>query len=177
MNVNIKARNLEVSPALREYLEKRLAKFEKLIGVSEAQATLSLIKGTRRVEVTIALNGVILRGEEEDYDMYAAIDKVVEKLERQVHRYKTRLSKKIRGIPKNVNLANYENKVDEIAESDEIPVRVKHFGIKPMPVDEAIMQMNLLGHAFFVFLNAEDNQVNVVYRRKDGAYGLLIPEA
>ncbi len=175
MKVNIKARNMDVTQALREYVEKRMAKFEKLTGVLEAQAAFTSIKERYRVEITITMNGVILRGEEENYDAYAAVDSIVDKLESQFHRYKSRLAKKGRGPAKDTALVNY---VDvDTRDEDDVPVKVKHFPIKPMPVDEAIMQMNLLGHNFFVFLSAEDNQVNVVYKRKDGDYGLIMPEA
>ncbi len=175
MKVNVKARNLEVTLALREYLEKRLAKFEKLVGAEEAQATFSVIKDRHRVEVTIPLNGRILRGEEEGYDMYSAIDSVSDKLESQVQRYKTRLSKKGRGITKDAHLAALVSQPHP-EEEDEFPVRVKRFPLKPMPVEEAIMQMNLLGHNFFLFLNADGEQMNLVYKRRDGSYGLLAPE-
>lgn len=177
MQVNIKARNFEVTPAVRQYLEKRVSKFEKLVDAEEAQATLSSVKETQRVEITIPLNGMILRGEEEGYDMYAAIDNVIEKLEKQFRRYKTRISKKGKGLNKEAHLEAFESQLSlEDEDDDEFPVKVKKFPVKPMQVEEAIMQMNLLGHNFFLFLNSEDNNMNLVYRRKDGDYGLLAPE-
>lgn len=175
MEVKIKSRNVEVTPSIREYLEKRLAKFEKLLGAEEAQAALSVTKERQRVEVTIPLNGIILRGEEEGYDMYTVIDNVSEKLENQVSRYKTRLSKKGRGPGKEARYAELTVQPEEEA-AGEFPVRIKRFPVKPMPVEEAIMQMNLLGHNFFLFLNSEGERMSVVYRRLDGAYGLLEPE-
>jgi len=114
---------------------------------------------------------VLIRGEEEGYDMYTCIDNVTEKLESQIHKYRTRLIKRGRGAK------------DALADTPELhwqeddqPVKIKTFTTKPMSVEEAIMQMNLLGHSFFVFINTEGNVVNVLYRRKDGEYGLLTPE-
>ncbi|MGI5891414.1 MAG: ribosome hibernation-promoting factor, HPF/YfiA family [Bacillota bacterium] len=172
MQVNIRAKNLEVTPALREYLQKRLSKFEKMINAQEATATFIMTKEKQKVEITMPLHGIFIRGEEETYDMYTSIDNVVEKLERQVRKYKTRLLKKGRGLGKEIA----SGVVDEEEFIDEVPVKIKKFPIKPMPVEEAIMQMNLLGHNFFVFTNCDNNAVNVVYRRNDGAFGLLEPE-
>lgn len=174
MIVNIKAKNMTVKPALKEYMEKRLSKFDKLLTVDEVSAAISVIKDTCRVEVTIPYRGIIIRAEEEGYDMYSCIDLVVEKLESQILKYKSRLNRKGHGTIRNEAPISSIRSADE--KDDEMPVRVKHFPIKPMPVDEAIMQMNLLGHNFFVFLNTDDETVNVVYCRKDGAYGLLVPE-
>jgi len=171
MLVNYKSRNLEISDALKEYTEKRLSKFDKLIGAQEAMVTMRCVKDRQRLEVTIPYNGVLIRGEEEGYDMYTCIDNVTEKLESQIHKYRTRLIKRGRGAK------------DALADTPELhwqeddqPVKIKTFTTKPMSVEEAIMQMNLLGHSFFVFINTEGNVVNVLYRRKDGEYGLLTPE-
>ena len=178
MNINIKSRNLEVTTAIREYLEKKLTKLEKLIDADEALVTLSVTKERRRVEVTIPLkNGIILRGEEEGYDMYASIDSVAEKLESQIRRYKTRLSRKGHGTARGAEFNAMASQPPAEEEEAELPVKVKRFPVKPIPVEEAIMQMNLLGHNFFVFQNADTGNVNVVYRRNDGDFGLLEPEA
>ena len=178
MNINIKSRNLEVTTAIREYLEKKLTKLEKLIDADEALVTLSVTKERRRVEVTIPLkNGIILRGAEEGYDMYASIDSVAEKLESQIRRYKTRLSRKGHGTARGAEFNAMVNQPPAEEEESELPVKVKRFPVKPIPVEEAIMQMNLLGHNFFVFQNADTGNVNVVYRRNDGDFGLLEPEA
>jgi len=172
MNITFKARNMEISNALKEYAEKRFSKFDKLIKTEDAVVSMTAVKDRYRLEVTIPYNaGIIIRGEEEGYDMYANIDNVAAKLESQIHKYRSRLSKKGRGEKQQTleaSPAYFE---------DDQPVKVKHFITKPMPVDEAIMQMNLLGHSFFVFINSEDgNTVNVLYRRNDGDYGLLVPE-
>ena len=172
MRLQVRGRNMEVTDALRDYVEKRLGKLKKYLEViSDVQVVLAVEGDSHRVEVTIPLGGVILRGEEVTADMYASIDLVVEKLEKQIERYKGRL------------LRRYEKGAAEARaaaqkEEEEAPrvVRTKRFAIKPMTVDEAIMQMNLLGHSFFVFSNAETNEVNVLYRRRDGNYGLIEPE-
>jgi putative sigma-54 modulation protein len=119
------------------------------------------------------VNDIILRGEEETQDMYSSIDLVVEKLERQIEKFKTRLTKALRReSQKESGLI-----LEEQAEDEELKVvKVKRFAVKPMNVDEAVLQMNLLGHNFFVFTNAETDEINVVYRRKDGNYGLIVPE-
>jgi putative sigma-54 modulation protein len=171
MNINFKARNMEISGALKEYAEKRLSKFDKLIRVEDATVSMTMVKDRYRLEVTIPYNGMIIRGEEEGYDLYASIDNVTAKLESQIHKYRRRLIKKGRG-EKQPALID-----DQPYMEDDQPVKVKHFITKPMAVDEAIMQMNLLGHGFFVFINSEGgNTVNVLYRRNDGDYGLLMPE-
>ncbi|MDR2712591.1 MAG: ribosome-associated translation inhibitor RaiA [Clostridiales bacterium] len=174
MNITFKARNLEISPSLREYAEKRLEKFSRLLDVEEMNVVMILNRERHRLEVTMHVKGIIIRGEVEEYDMYACIDNVVEKLERQVYKYKSRLNRKGRGIVKEIPVAPVE--WEEAADEDEIPVRVKTFSFKPMPVDEAILQMNMLGHNFFVFNNDRTGAVNVIYKRNDGAYGLLEPE-
>ncbi|WP_027717657.1 ribosome hibernation-promoting factor, HPF/YfiA family [Desulfovirgula thermocuniculi] len=172
MRLQVRGRNMEVTDALRDYVEKRLGKLKKYLEViSDVQVVLAVEGDSHRVEVTIPLGGVILRGEEVTADMYASIDLVVEKLEKQIERYKGRL---LRRYEKGASEARAAGQKEE----EEAPrvVRTKRFAIKPMTVDEAIMQMNLLGHSFFVFSNAETNEVNVLYRRRDGNYGLIEPE-
>jgi putative sigma-54 modulation protein len=170
MNIIVRGKNIDVTNALKEYAEKKLVKLEKYLDLSEAQVTLVVEKGTHKVEVTIPINGLIIRGEEATGDMYASIDLVIDKLEKQINRYKARFNKKAKGDGKHVTVSPIEG--------IEIPqiMKTKRFTIKPMPVDEAVMQMNLVGHSFFVFSNAETEEVNVVYKRKDGNYGLIEPE-
>lgn len=170
MIVNYKARNLEITEAMKEYCEKRLAKFDKLIGIEKATVSMSCIRDRQRIEITIPYNGVVIRGEEEGYDMYASIDKVTEKLESQIHKYRTRLIKKGR-VAKELPVAEEPQWLE-----DDAPVKTKTFTTKPMTTEEAVMQMNLLGHDFFVFVNFDTGKVNVLYRRADKDYGLLIPE-
>jgi putative sigma-54 modulation protein len=173
MGVHVRGRNIEVTEALKEYISKRLGKLDKYIdNLGEAQATLSVVRGFHRIEVTIPINGMILRGEESTDDMYASTDLVVEKLEKQIEKYKGKLQKR------GARFVNDVKASASVIAEDDAPrlVRTKRFAIKPMPVDEAVLQMNLLGHNFFVFSNAETEQVNVVYKRKDGNYGLIEPE-
>ncbi|MFZ7101330.1 MAG: ribosome hibernation-promoting factor, HPF/YfiA family [Peptococcaceae bacterium] len=176
MKIIVKGKNMEVTPALKEYVEKKVGKIQKYFEGELREASVSLIleKELHRVEVTIPLDGYILRGEEETTDMYASIDNVVEKLERQVRKYKTKINRKI----KNLSVLDLVPNGNSLAEEDFEPaiVRTKRFAVKPMPEEEAILQMDLLGHNFFVFLNADTEEVNVVYRRKDGNYGLIEPE-
>lgn len=170
MNIHVRGKNVEVTDALREYVEKRLGKLDKYFDdLKEANVTLVVEKADHRVEVTIPVSGMILRGEETTADMYSSIDLVMDKLERQLEKYKARLSRKIRMV---------DVKPEAVADvaDDASVIKTKRFAVKPMPVDEAVMQMNLIGHSFFVFSNAETEEVNVVYRRKDGKYGLIEPE-
>ena len=170
MQINFKSRNLEITDDLREYTEKRLSKFDKLIDAAEAAVTMRAVKDRQKIEVTIPYHGITIRGEEEGYDMHTCIDNVSEKLEKQIHKYRTRLIKRGRGG------ASHPVAEEPHWVEDEQPVRIKTFTTKPMSTEEAIMQMNLLGHSFFVFVNTDDTAVNVLYRRNDGAYGLLTPE-
>lgn len=170
MNITVRGKNLELTNALKEYVEKRIGKLNKYLDIDEATVTLTVEKGSHKVEVTMPVNGMILRGEEATGDMYSSIDLVFEKLEKQINKYKAKFSKKQR-------TGGVKDAVTEVVPDIEPPkiMRTKRFAFKPMPVDEAVMQMNLLGHSFFVFSNAETEEVNVVYKRKDGNYGLIEP--
>jgi len=174
MQVQVRGRNIDVTGALKDYVTKRVGKLDKYIeNFGDAQVTLTVEKDSHRVEVTIPIiNGMILRGEESTGDMYTSIDLVVDKLEKQIERYKGKLQKRGARIVDGQKIA-----VSVIPDEDTPRVvKTKRFAIKPMPVEEAVLQMNLLGHNFFVFSNAETEQVNVVYKRKDGNYGLIEPE-
>ena len=173
MKVLVRGRNIDVTNALKDYVVKRVSKLDKYIdNFGDAQVTMTVEKDSHRIEVTIPINGMILRGEESTGDMYTSIDLVVDKLEKQIAKYKGKLQKR------DARFINGQKIVVPVAFDEDTPqvVRTKRFNIKPMPVDEAILQMNLLGHSFFVFSNAETEQVNVVYKRKDGNYGLIEPE-
>lgn len=173
MNVLVRGRNVNVTNALKEYVEKRVGKLDKFIdGVDDVTVVLVVEGDSHKVEVTIPVNGMILRGEEATGDMYASIDLVVEKLEKQIEKYKGKLARRRNANDQKAAYCGY------VPAEDEGPqvVKTKRFAIKPMPVEEAVLQMNLLGHSFFVFSNAETEQVNVVYKRKDGNYGLIEPE-
>jgi len=176
MKITVKGKNIEVTPALREYVEKKVSKIQKYFEGELREATVTLVveRELHRVEVTIPIDGYILRGEEETTDMYTSIDNVVDKLERQVRKYKTRINRKIKNVSVLDLVPNGLNAQEEQLEPK--IVRTKHFALKPMPEGEAVLQMDLLGHNFYVFLNAETEEVNVVYKRKDGNYGLIEPE-
>ena len=172
MNISVRGKNVQVTPALKEHVEKRIGKLGRFFDTDqEAQATLTVEKDRHKIEVTMPLNGYLLRGEEETGDMYASIDLVIDKLEKQVEKYKTRVSRKIREASNMKEMSPLAGAVEE----EPHLVRTKKFAFKPMPVEEAILQMNLIGHSFFVFSNADTEEVNVVYKRKDGNYGLIEP--
>ncbi len=173
----IRGKNIEITPALKDYVEKKVGKVTKYFDdVGAITALLTVTKGRHIVEVTVPVDGMLLRGEESTMDMYTSIDLVIEKLERQIHKHKTKLTKRFRtgGFKFETATAPVVEKNDE---SEEYPVaKTKKFPVKPMDVQEAIMQMNLINHDFFVFRNAKSEEVNVVYRRKDGRYALIEPE-
>ncbi|MCL4514007.1 MAG: ribosome-associated translation inhibitor RaiA [Firmicutes bacterium] len=180
MEISVKGKNIEVTGALRSYAEKRVGKLEKFfeVGPVVAQVLLSTEGDRHVVEVTLQVNSLLLRGEQKTADMYASIDGVVEKIERQIDKYKTRINRKLRGEVKLAGAAAGVYPDEE--EEGRTPglgkvVRTKRFAIKPMSVEEAIMQMELLGHDFFVFSNDRSEEVNVVYKRRDGDYGLIEP--
>jgi putative sigma-54 modulation protein len=168
-------KNIEVTEALKERVIKKVGKLDKLFSHdAEAHITMTVEKSRQIVEVTIRFNGVVLRAEESNGDMYTSIDKVVGVLERQIRRNKTRLEKRLHEDAFKFHQFESHREVDE--EYDFRVVRSKRFAIKPMPIDEAILQMNLLGHEFFMFSNSDTSEVNVVYKRKNGDYGLIEPE-
>lgn len=171
MRITTRGKNIDVTVALRAHVEKKIGKIAKYFEENtEAQVNLSVVKDSHVVEAMLLLNGgMLVRAEEQSLDMYASIDMVAEKLERQIRKYKTRINRKAR-------LTGWATSDDSGSEDDEPRiVKTKRFAIKPMHPDEAVLQMNLLGHDFFFFTNAESNQANVVYRRKDGNYGQIEP--
>lgn len=175
MNYIIKGKQVTVTPAMQENAEKKISKFEKFFRPdAEAVLTFKVEKDRNIFEVAIFSGGTIIRAEERSTDMYTAMDLVVEKLERQIRKYKTKLGKKIHQEAMVDENFDIDEKIDE--DNDFEVVRTKHFPLKPMDVEEAILQMDLLAHSFFVFINSDTETVNVVYRRKDGRYGLIEPE-
>lgn len=176
MQVIVKGKNLVVTDALRAYAEKKIAKIQKFFerDIVSAQVAMSVEKGLHRVDITIGVDGLLLRGEETTPDMYSSIDGAIDNIERQIRKYKTRINRRLRYEGNTVN-----DLIPDTPETEEEApkvVKTKRFAVKPMSVEEAVMQMELLGHDFFVFSNAETEEVNVVYRRKDGNYGLIEPE-
>jgi putative sigma-54 modulation protein len=175
MKYIMSGKNLEVTEALKEKTVKKMKKLEKYFhSGAEAHITMSVEKNRHILEVTVHFNGVAVRAEVSSDDMYTAVDKAIDVLEGQIRKNKTRLAKKLHESAFNPEEFLSGNKVDE--EHEFKIVRSKKFAIKPMAVEEAILQMNLLGHEFFMFSNSETKEVNVVYRRKDGNYGLIEPE-
>ncbi|MBD1381402.1 ribosome hibernation-promoting factor, HPF/YfiA family [Metabacillus arenae] len=184
MRYNVRGENIEVTPALRDFVEKKIGKLERYFDDPvEANVHVNLKfynDQDSKVEVTIPLTELVLRGEEHNQDMYAAIDLVVDKLERQIRKHKTKVNRKLReqGSPKYMFVNDEPEKAAVAVDEEEHElVRTKRFNLKPMDSEEAILQMNMLGHSFFVFTNAETNRTNVVYRRNDGKYGLIEPNA
>lgn len=177
MKYNVRGENIEVTPAIREHVEKKISKLERYFTEApDAKVNVNLRFNpdkTSKVEVTIPLPNLTLRAEETHGDMYAAIDLITDKLERQIRKHKTKVNRKFREtgfVPFQVTSNNNSEALDD---DDLEVVRTKRFDLKPMDSEEAILQMNMLGHSFYVFTNAETNRTNVVYKRKDGRYGLI----
>lgn len=174
MRYTITGRNIEVTPGLRDAVQDKLGKLEKYFSSdTEVIVTLSVQRELQKIEVTIPVKGSIIRAEEASTDMYVSIDLVEEVIERQLRKYKNKIvDKKQEGG--NFQKAFIEKDYDE---DEEVKIiRTKRFGIKPMYPEDACVQMELLGHNFFVFHNAETDQVNVVYKRKGNTYGLIEPD-
>ena len=171
MRVSIIAKNTTATPALTEMVEKKLSKVKKFFEPEvEAKVKLSVQKNTQKVEITIPFNGNILRAEEVTDDMYKSIDLVINKLERRIRKQKTKLSKRSND---SLRFPELDEVVDNVEEENGIVVRTKRFMVKPMSAEEAILQMELLGHSFFVYRDAEEDKVSVIYKRKDGNYGVI----
>ena len=174
MNFIISGKNIPVSDGLRTAVEDKLGKLERYFTPdTDVHVTLSIEKERQQIEVTIPVKGNIIRSEQTSNDMYVSIDLVEEVIERQLRKYKNKIIQKQQAAG-NFQKAFIENDYEE---SDEVKIiRSKKFDIKPMYPEDACVQMELLGHNFFVFYNAETDQVNVVYKRKGNTYGLIEPE-
>ena len=175
MRFIITGRNIDVTEGLRNAVESKLGKLDRFFAPeTEVHVTLSVIRGDQKIEVTIPVKGKIIRAEETSSDMYVSIDLVEEVIERQLKRYKNKI------IDRQQNAEDFREEYIEkeyADEQDEVKIiRTKKFAIKPMDPEEACIQMELLGHNFFVFYNGETDEVNVVYKRKGGTYGLIEPE-
>ena len=180
MKIVIHGRNIQITDALEESVCKKLSKLDKYFSQElEAHVTLSVEKNNQIIEVVILVNGMHLRAQERNADLYIAIDSVVDKIYKQIRKQKTKLLKKYHDNKELKNSSilfdNIEVDEDDEEEVDKI-VKIKKFPIKPMFRDEAVLQMELMGHDFYVFINAETNGVNVLYRRKSGNYGLIEAE-
>ena len=174
MNLVISGKNLDITEGLRSAIEEKIAKLERYFNDStEVHVTLSTEKNRQKIEITIPMKGSIIRAEEVSSDMYVSIDLVEEIIERQLKRYKNKLIDQ----KQSSNYFKKEFIEKEYMDEEEIKIiRSKKFDIKPMYPEDACIQMELLGHNFYVFFNSETEQINVVYKRKGNTYGLIEPE-
>ena len=175
MRYTIIGKNIEVTEGLKEAVYEKIGKLERYFSKdTDVLVTLSVEKDRQKIEVTIPVRGSVIRSEQTSNDMYVSIDLVEEVIERQLRKYKNKIIDKHQ---EGGNLQPDFMDLDEDMDDDEIKIiRTKRFGIKPMFPEDACVQMELLGHAFFVFMNAETDEVNVVYKRKGNTYGLIEPE-
>ncbi|MBQ4232975.1 MAG: ribosome-associated translation inhibitor RaiA [Lachnospiraceae bacterium] len=174
MRYIISGKNIDVTEGLRNAVYDKIGRLEKYFTPeTEVHVTFNVEKERQIIEVTIPMKGNIIRAEQESNDMYVSIDLVVDIIDRQLKRYKTKLAEK----KQSSEYFKAEYLEDEDLDDEEIRIiRSKRFAVKPMDPEEACVQMELLGHTFFVFRNSDTDEVNVVYKRKDGAYGLIEPE-
>ena len=173
MRYIISGKNIDVTEGLKETIYDKIGKLEKYFSEdTEVTVTLSVEKSRQKIEVTIPVKGSIIRAEQVSDDMYVSIDLVEDIIERQMRKYKTKLANQLHAAS-----SFQPSYLEEEAEDEQIKiVRTKRFAMNPMDIEEACVQMELLGHSFFVFRNAETDEVNVVYKRKGNTYGLIEPE-
>ena len=176
MRFIITGRNIDITEGLKSAVEEKLGKLDRFFAPeTEVNVTLSVEKERQKIEVTIPVKGTIIRAEEESSDMYATIDLVLETIERQLVKHKNKLVDKKKSYKELFTSEFIDADYEDEEETIKI-VKSKKFGIKPMDPEEACVQMDMLGHNFFVFLNSETDEVNVVYKRKGNTYGLIDPE-
>ncbi len=174
MKITIYGKQMTVRESLKEAVERKLQKFDRFFGENcEAFVTCRVRKGVKIIEITVDYAGTTFRCEEENETFLTALDRAVEGLERQIRKNKTRIEKMVK---RGAVAFDTEYDDDEYVEEGEFEIRVKTFPFKPMNPEEAILQMNLLGHAFYAFEDSETGETCVVYKRKAGSYGLIIPE-
>ena len=173
MKISVRGKNIEITEAIETKISEKLSKLDKYFIVSdnvEAKVLCRVYPYGQKLEVTIPTEYVLLRAEVVDDDLYTAMDLVVDKLEGQIRKYKTRLSRKSKDNKLAFNLASIEPLEEE---EEDVLVKTKTITPKPMDMEEAIMQMELIGHSFFVYRDAESDSISIVYRRNDGDYGLI----
>lgn len=176
MRITITGRNIELTPGIKAAVEDKLSKLEKYFKPdTEIKVTLSVEKERQKIEVTIPTKGHTIRAEEVSNDMYVSVDLVEETLERQLIKYRSKIISKKMNAAANFKAEYLEEQVEEDDEDVKI-VRSKRYDLKPMYPEDACVQMELLGHDFFVFVNAETDEVSVVYKRKGNTYGIIEPE-
>ncbi len=172
MKITIYGKQMTVRDSLKAAVEKKLSKFNKFFGdETEAYVTCKTRKGVKIIEITVNYGGTTFRCEEESETFITALDRAVEGLERQIRKNKTRLEKTVR----HGAFVITEEDDDEYVEEGDFEIRVKTFPFKPMTAEEAILQMNLIGHSFYAFTDADSGDICVVYKRKEGSYGLIVP--
>ncbi len=174
MNITIVERKMQISEELRAYATKKVTKLDRYFQKdTSATITFSELKGRQTAEVTVRHNGMVFRAEETTTDMFASVDGMIQSIEKQIRRNKTRLEKKLREGAFDKAAANEASMAEYVEDKYDV-VRRKRFDVVPMTVEEAILQMNLLGHQFFFFKNAEDDDTPaVIYKRAAGGYGLI----
>lgn len=175
---SIRGENIEVTDSIRNYVESKLGKIEKYFYAKQtldARVNLKVYREkTAKVEVTILVDSIMLRAEDVSQDMYGSIDLVTDKIERQIRKNKTKIAKKHREKLPTSHIFTSEFEAETVKEEPAAKVvRTKHVSLKPMDIDEALLQMDLLGHDFFIYTDAEDATTNVLYRREDGQVGLI----
>ena len=177
MKIAITSRKVNLRDNFKERVEKKLSKFNRIFDEdAQANVTVTLEKNRQTVEITIRQNGMVYRAEQTAEEMNDALDAVIDVLGRQIRKNKCRLEKKMRAAVLDDFLAQEELEEDDMEEKEYEVVRSKRFPVKPLDVEEAILQMNMVGHQFYMYRNAETGEINGVYRRKEGTYGLLEPE-
>jgi len=178
MNVTFVERKVTLKDTFKEKFSAKLAKFDKIFDeTAKVTVTASQIKDTYILELTIFYNNTIFRVEESNEDCWAGMDEIIEDLKKQIRKYKTKIEKNVKRSSLEEAFSVFEESVTDAEEEIEFEiVRFKKVPVKPMSADEAILQMNLLGHEFFAFKNAETDNVDIVYKRKDGKYGLIQTE-
>jgi len=180
MDVRFHTRNIEVSDELKEFMEKKLAKIEKFFHkITDVQVALSFKRGMNIVEITASANGLVMRGEDHSHDLRKAFDRALKNIERQVKRHKDYLNDRVHIKTREISFDLPTGIFGDSRDDDDVSptdiVKVKRFSISTMLPAEATRQMDLLGHGFYLFRNGESGAYNVVYKRKDGGYGLLEP--
>ena len=179
LNFNIRGENIEVTPAIRDYVESKIEKVERYFNEdinATANVNLKIYNDKQtKVEVTIPMKNLTLRAEVRNADMYAAVDAIVGKLERQIRKHKTKVNRKFREREgAGLYFANVaQGELAEATEEEYTVVRTKQFDLKPMDQEEAILQMNMLGHDFYIYTDGDSDATSIVYKRKDGKYGLI----
>ena len=172
MKITVYGKQMSIRESLKDAVEKKLSKFDKFFGEdTEAFVTCKVRKGVKIIEITVNYGGATFRSEEENETFLSALDRAVEGLERQIRKNKTRVEKMMKRTPVIIDELD-----DEYEEEEDFNIRVKTFPFKPMTPEEAILQMNLIGHTFYAFIDSETGETCVVYKRKEGSYGLIVPE-